>query len=121
MRGQSVGFGARILPSSVTSTDPRKYLISSESSLFSKCDQLYGIDHSCFFSIRRRHTRLTCDWSSDVCSSDLRAGADAGTSLVLRVVISGNQIDAVLEIGRASRRECVLVLVVGVRIKIKEM
>src|SRR5690242_935866 len=26
---------------------------------------------SFFFSSRRRHTRLTCDWSSDVCSSDL--------------------------------------------------
>src|SRR5690242_13247054 len=26
-----------------------------------------------FFSSRRRHTRLTCDWSSDVCSSDLIA------------------------------------------------
>src|SRR4051812_16337698 len=26
-----------------------------------------------FFSSRRRHTRLTCDWSSDVCSSDLNA------------------------------------------------
>src|SRR5690242_21257267 len=26
-----------------------------------------------FFSSRRRHTRLTCDWSSDVCSSDLKA------------------------------------------------
>src|SRR4051812_49891507 len=24
-----------------------------------------------FFSSRRRHTRLTCDWNSDVCSSDL--------------------------------------------------
>src|SRR5690242_21283881 len=27
-----------------------------------------------FFSSRRRHTRLTCDWSSDVCSSDLEKG-----------------------------------------------
>src|SRR6266571_7148572 len=27
-----------------------------------------------FFSSRRRHTRLTCDWSSDVCSSDLCQG-----------------------------------------------
>src|SRR2546427_6850644 len=30
--------------------------------------------HSCvffFFSSRRRHTRFDCDWSSDVCSSDL--------------------------------------------------
>src|SRR6266480_2873935 len=27
-----------------------------------------------FFSSRRRHTRLTCDWSSDVCSADLAGG-----------------------------------------------
>src|SRR6266571_9283529 len=38
------------------------------------CAQLF-----CFFvSSRRRHTILTCDWSSDVCSSDLvRDGAVA--------------------------------------------
>src|SRR5438034_8595090 len=28
---------------------------------------------SFFFSSRRRHTRSLCDWSSDVCSSDLRS------------------------------------------------
>src|SRR5438034_9469919 len=28
-----------------------------------------------FFSSRRRHTRSLCDWSSDVCSSDLRPEA----------------------------------------------
>src|SRR5438034_6484127 len=28
-----------------------------------------------FFSSRRRHTRSLCDWSSDVCSSDLEAGS----------------------------------------------
>src|SRR5436190_5288647 len=27
-----------------------------------------------FFSSRRRHTRSLCDWSSDVCSSDLSKG-----------------------------------------------
>src|SRR5258706_5525611 len=27
-----------------------------------------------FFSSRRRHTRLVSDWSSDVCSSDLKPG-----------------------------------------------
>src|SRR2546430_12749334 len=27
-----------------------------------------------FFSSRRRHTRFDCDWSSDVCSSDLFRG-----------------------------------------------
>src|SRR2546427_505824 len=29
-----------------------------------------------FFSSRRRHTRFDCDWSSDVCSSDLVRFAD---------------------------------------------
>src|SRR5207247_7528309 len=31
-----------------------------------------------FFSSRRRHTRSTRDWSSDVCSSDLGFGAGEG-------------------------------------------
>src|SRR5689334_24786036 len=33
-----------------------------------------------FFSSRRRHTRWNCDWSSDVCSSDLRASRRRGTT-----------------------------------------
>src|SRR5882762_4180266 len=31
-----------------------------------------------FFSSRRRHTRFKCDWSSDVCSSDLQFLEDDG-------------------------------------------
>src|SRR5260370_34265421 len=31
-----------------------------------------------FFSSRRRHTRFKCDWSSDVCSSDLRWSRRSG-------------------------------------------
>src|SRR5438270_7555963 len=31
-----------------------------------------------FFSSRRRHTRFDCDWSSDVCSSDLETFIVAG-------------------------------------------
>src|SRR5690606_39453515 len=31
-----------------------------------------------FFSSRRRHTRFSRDWSSDVCSSDLPAALDVG-------------------------------------------
>src|SRR2546430_9955982 len=31
-----------------------------------------------FFSSRRRHTRFDCDWSSDVCSSDLVVETDEG-------------------------------------------
>src|SRR5437588_5275315 len=30
-----------------------------------------------FFSSRRRHTSSLCDWSSDVCSSDLKARVDS--------------------------------------------
>src|SRR5438132_7879565 len=31
-----------------------------------------------FFSSRRRHTRSLCDWSSDVCSSDLCSSVGLG-------------------------------------------
>src|SRR2546430_3698966 len=35
-----------------------------------------------FFSSRRRHTRFDCDWSSDVCSSDLiRSDLPAGSRI----------------------------------------
>src|SRR5205085_5723345 len=52
-----------------------------------------------FFSSRRRHTRFDCDWSSDVCSSDLIArfleergaasvrGIDATTRERLRTIL----------------------------------
>src|SRR5207237_5750128 len=32
------------------------------------------LDVCVYFSSRRRHTRFKCDWSSDVCSSDLEVG-----------------------------------------------
>src|SRR5437763_7042979 len=38
-----------------------------------------------FFSSRRRHTRYIGDWSSDVCSSDLRDG-QAGTWIVPEII-----------------------------------
>src|SRR5256886_4980311 len=34
-----------------------------------------------FFSSRRRHTRFDCDWSSDVCSSDLLLPLDGAIPL----------------------------------------
>src|SRR5438034_7035889 len=42
-----------------------------------------------FFSSRRRHTRSLCDWSSDVCSSDLQGGEadplyDQAVEIVMR-------------------------------------
>src|SRR6266446_4134142 len=48
-----------------------------ERSTTSSSRRSYGIPRCarrCFFSSRRRHTRLQGDWSSDVCSSDLAIG-----------------------------------------------
>src|SRR5690606_40478980 len=36
-----------------------------------------------FFSSRRRHTRFSRDWSSDVCSSDLSGGLSLRKTLVV--------------------------------------
>src|SRR5260370_24947537 len=65
-----------------------------------------------FFSSRRRHTRFKCDWSSDVCSSDLVGvvGADGdGPTAALGVVsLAGGPWRSMrggeIEIGRASCR-----------------
>src|SRR5256886_9032574 len=38
---------------------------------------------ACFFSSRRRHTRFYCDWSSDVCSSDLSLSGPKNIFVVL--------------------------------------
>src|SRR5437899_6491345 len=40
-----------------------------------------------FFSSRRRHTRCLSDWSSDVCSSDLKCGHDAPIYGVIEGII----------------------------------
>src|SRR5258706_8307366 len=39
-----------------------------------------------FFSSRRRHTRLVSDWSSDVCSSDLRKNGEPKKAAMSRQV-----------------------------------
>src|SRR5689334_24236552 len=78
-----------------------------------------------FFSSRRRHTRWNCDWSSDVCSSDLLHLLDLSVGrhargvihalLVLGLLLLGlhrerlallqQHVLHVLQIGRASCRE----------------
>src|SRR5207247_5504171 len=71
-----------------------------------------------FFSSRRRHTRSTRDWSSDVCSSDLVPHyRNAGTSVVTNKALNAayraaGRPEAVFvmerlmdQIGRASCRE----------------
>src|SRR2546429_1687870 len=47
-------------------------MLPSVSSYFSVCMEIFvGGPLFFFFSSRRRHTRCSRDWSSDVCSSDL--------------------------------------------------
>src|SRR5260221_4195055 len=44
----------------------------------------HGVRHLFFFfSSRRRHTRSLCDWSSDVCSSDLSSRMSRPVRLLL--------------------------------------
>src|SRR5260370_18618061 len=46
-------------------------------------------DNFLFFSSRRRHTRFKCDWSSDVCSSDLVGEANAETLVAIQIETPG--------------------------------
>src|SRR6266481_35693 len=67
-----------------------------------------------FFSSRRRHTMWNCDWSSDVCSSDLGLGLTALFGFLHYVTGGPNEVEetdeeqakkTIDEIGRASCRE----------------
>src|SRR5438309_246284 len=46
-----------------------------------------------FFSGRRRHTRWNCDWSSDVCSSDLELLAQAGYPNGTDITLHSSSVD----------------------------
>src|SRR5205085_12493003 len=48
--------------------------MSSEGNISTYMDSRESCKIIFFFSSRRRHTRFDCDWSSDVCSSDLPGG-----------------------------------------------
>src|SRR5260370_6711445 len=54
-----------------------------------KTKKIVILDLLCFFfSSRRRHTRFKCDWSSDVCSSDLsRAPRRQAAQLEIRTPV----------------------------------
>src|SRR5690625_7832035 len=85
-----------------------------------------------FFSSRRRHTRWPRDWSSDVCSSDLVGKEDelinydeiaevAEREKPKMITVGASAYSRVIEIGRASCRERVELLAMGIRLsKIKK-
>src|SRR2546430_3991385 len=56
-----------------------------------------------FFSSRRRHTRFDCDWSSDVCSSDLDgsiSGAASGKQLSTAFKLKQGDVGPPLNLGQ---------------------
>src|SRR5260370_10994853 len=62
-----------------------------------------------FFSSRRRHTRFKCDWSSDVCSSDLPRIAAAQSKTVETIAnYSGGDRQVMLEAGARAERGLLL-------------
>src|SRR5262249_58499307 len=70
------------------------------------CRLLYML--SFFFSSRRRHTRLVSDWSSDVCSSDLRPrlladSPEAANNLGLALLARGDAAAAIAQFEAALR------------------
>src|SRR2546430_10530789 len=69
-----------------------------------------------FFSSRRRHTRFDCDWSSDVCSSDLWNKLNAAMqhpARLLRGELLVHMTTSRLECGRQARAKLGEKLVVG--------
>src|SRR5207237_3227783 len=56
-----------------------------------------------FFSRRRRHTRFKCDWSSDVCSSDLEQ-PDLTRALIELRLEAARHPDLALALGSTLRR-----------------
>src|SRR2546427_7254343 len=57
-----------------------------------------------FFSSRRRHTRFDCDWSSDVCSSDLVVTEDLDGEGALRLTVPDPSLRDFVYGVRATRR-----------------
>src|SRR5438034_10875750 len=49
-----------------------------------------------FFSSRRRHTRSLCDWSSDVCSSDLLLSPSAPANCAPPLRRASDHLDEVM-------------------------
>src|SRR5262249_57251676 len=61
-----------------------------------------------FCASRRRHTRLVSDWSSDVCSSDLRAQRPSGESATPSTMRFPKQKGMVLGVALSPDGRCAL-------------
>src|SRR5438034_8773805 len=66
-----------------------------------------------FFSSRRRHTRSLCDWSSDVCSSDLTGEAIRALSMEERMTVCNMSIEAGARAGMIAPDETTVAYLAG--------
>src|SRR5256886_10653308 len=62
-------------------------------------NQVLCVAHLFFFSSRRRHTRFDCDWSSDVCSSDLLGPNEC--TFADNILVGGGS-GALVDVGRGT-------------------
>src|SRR2546427_7061830 len=60
-----------------------------------------------FFSSRRRHTRFDCDWSSDVCSSDLAWVPGLALLVYMAFPSSASNVAPLLEPGGVAEHEVI--------------
>src|SRR5882762_11376897 len=58
-----------------------------------------------FFSSRRRHTRFKCDWSSDVCSSDLEVPLEEAIESVKKIDVEYFTMAYIQPAARGARSE----------------
>src|SRR6266571_9423791 len=93
----------------LTSTrDLRIYPDSTSLGRLAYADRRFLLGVPFCFSSRRRHTRFTCDWSSDVCSSDLPPDHSSRAWWMSEWHTPQNRITSTTSRGPGSRRSMVI-------------
>jgi DNA primase len=83
-RGQTVGFGGRILPTSPLSSRGPKYYNSTTTPLFNKSEQLYGLDHARQFAGKAGYLAVVEGYTDVLMAHQMGVGqvvATMGTAL----------------------------------------
>jgi DNA primase len=89
VRGQPVGFGGRVLPTSPLSSRGPKYYNSTDTPLFTKSEQLYGLDQARYAAAKVGHLAVVEGYTDVLMAHQLGVGqvvATMGTALNARHV-----------------------------------